>query len=127
MRVSVERADRGVGDRLIDHTRTSTWLYPGLREPAVDLPSRGPIEAPMHLRPRLVATFNSAFKLKDSGGGFAIGGHTYESMQQGIATFVRYRGGKVDVISWTGGSDVGPARMLAAGNVQGTSAIQADP
>ena len=71
----------------------------------------------MHLRPRLVATFNSAFKLKDSGGGFAIGGHTYESMQQGIATFVRYRGGKVAIIPWTGGSDVGPDVVYARQNL----------
>ena len=37
----------------IDHTRTSTWLYPGRQEPAVNLPSRGPMEVPSRLRPRL--------------------------------------------------------------------------
>ena len=54
--------------------------------------------------PRLVATFNSAFKLADSGGGFASGGHTYAPMQaNGMATIVRYRDGRIDVISWHGG------------------------
>ena len=90
----------------IDHTRTSTWLYPGIQEPAVPLASRGPEEVPVHLRSRLVATFNSGFKLSDSGGGFASGGHTYAPMQHDIATIVRYRSGKVDVISWQGGPDV---------------------
>ena len=47
----------------IDHNRTTTWLYPGRLEPIVPLPSRGPMEVPMRLRARLVATFNSGFKL----------------------------------------------------------------
>jgi hypothetical protein len=64
----------------IDHTRTSTWLYPGRLEPAVSLLSRGPMEVPPRLRGRLVATFNSGFKLRDSGGGFAEGGRTYAPM-----------------------------------------------
>ena len=74
----------------IDHTRTSTWLYPGRLEPAVTLPSRGPMEVPPELRGRLVATFNSGFKLQDSGGGFAEGGHTYAPMKPGLATIMRY-------------------------------------
>ena len=56
----------------IDHTRTSIWLYPGPQEPAVTLPARGPMEVPAALRANLVATFNSGFKLTDSGGGFAL-------------------------------------------------------
>ena len=36
----------------IDHTRTSVWLYPGLQEPAVSMPSRGPMEVPMDMRSR---------------------------------------------------------------------------
>ncbi len=101
----------------IDHTRTSTWLYPGLQEPAVALPSRGPMEVPMHLRSRLVATFNSGFKLSDSGGGFAEGGHTYAPMKPGLATIVRYRSGRVDVIAWNGGADVGPDVIYARQNL----------
>jgi hypothetical protein len=99
----------------IDHTQTSTWLYPGRQEPAVSMSSRGPMQVPLHLRSRLLATFNSGFKLQDSGGGFASGGRTYARMTAGIATFVRYRDGHVDVIRWTGGpkapSDVIYARQ----------------
>jgi hypothetical protein len=91
----------------MDHTRTSTWLYPGLSEPAVTLPSRGPMEVPMSRRSKLVATFNGGFKLKDSRGGFAEGGHTYAPLTDGIATIVRYRSGKVDLIPWHGGSTAG--------------------
>jgi hypothetical protein len=92
----------------IDHTRTSVQLYPGLQEPAVALPSRGPMEVPQALRGGLVATFNSGFKLADSGGGFVYGGHTYATMHDGMATLVRYSSGRVDVTAWSGGPDPGP-------------------
>lgn len=87
----------------IDHTETTTWLLPGIQEPAVPMTSRGPEEVPMSMRNRLVATFNSAFKLADSGGGFAYRGHTYAPMRDGEATIVRYTDGRVNVIDWTGG------------------------
>jgi len=101
----------------IDHTQTSVWLYPGLSEPAVTLPSRGPMEVPIRRRRQLVATFNSGFKLSDSGGGFAIGGHTYAPMQPDVATIVRYRNGKVNVISWTGGPSAGADVAYARQNL----------
>lgn len=101
----------------IDHTRTSTWLYPGRVEPAVSLPSRGPMEVPDHLRSKLVATFNSGFKLADSGGGFATGGHTYEPMKPGIATIIRYANGRMDVVSWQGGASVGSDVVYARQNL----------
>jgi Phosphodiester glycosidase len=90
----------------IDHTQTSTWLYPGRLEPGVPLPSRGPMEVPPDARSRLVATFNSGFKLSDSGGGYAEGGHTYAPLKRGLATFVRHRDGRVNVEAWAGGPDV---------------------
>jgi hypothetical protein len=97
----------------IDHTRTSTWLYPGRLEPAVTLPSRGPMELPTPLRGKLVAAFNSGFKLVDSGGGFTSGGHTYAPMKNGLATIVRYRDGRLDVQSWSSGPTA-PANVLYA-------------
>ncbi len=97
----------------IDHTQTNVQLYPGVQEPAVSMPSRGPSEVPPQLRSRLVATFNSGFKIADFGGGFAYGSHTYAPMQHGIATFVRYTDGRVDVIPWDGGSDV-PSNVVYA-------------
>ena len=97
----------------IDHTRTSVMLYPGLDEPAVAMPARGPMEVPLTTRGELVATFNSAFKLADSGGGFAYDGHTYAPMRDGMATIVRYRSGRLDIVDWTGGPSVGPDVLYA--------------
>jgi hypothetical protein len=106
-----------VGVAWIDRTRTTTWLYPGRLEPAVTMPSRGPMEVPVRRRPSLVATFNSAFKLSDSGGGFAIGGHAYAPLKRGLATILRYRDGQVDVKAWDGGADVGPDILYARQNL----------
>ena len=91
----------------IDHTRTSVQLYPGLQEPAVSMPHRGPLEVPHALRAALMATFNSAFKLVDSGGGFAYRGHTYAPMHDELATIVRYASGRIDLLAWRGGADAG--------------------
>ena len=101
----------------IDHSQTSTWLYPGRLEPGVSLPSRGPMEVPQRLRSKLVATFNSGFKLSDSGGGFAEGGHTYATLRPGLATIVRYRDGRVNVVSWAGGPSAGPHIIYARQNL----------
>ena len=97
----------------IDHTRTSVHLYPGLEEPAVPLPNRGPMEVPRSMRSGLAATFNSAFKLADSNGGFAYHGHTYAPMHDGMATIVGYRSGRVDLVAWTGGPAAGPDVVFA--------------
>ncbi|MGA9857285.1 MAG: phosphodiester glycosidase family protein [Solirubrobacteraceae bacterium] len=97
----------------IDHTRTSTVLYPGAAEPAVAMNSRGPEEIPQSKRGSLVAAFNSAFKLADSGGGFVYGGHTYAPMVNNRSAIVRYRDGRVDVINWTTGSTA-PSDVLFA-------------
>jgi phosphodiester glycosidase len=97
----------------IDHTRTSVHLYPGLQEPAVPLPSRGPMEVPPSMRGGLVATFNSGFKLADSNGGFAYHGHTYAPLHDGMATLVGYTSGRIDLVGWTGGPDAGPNVVFA--------------
>ncbi len=101
----------------IDHARTTTTLYPGLQEPSVSLPSRGPMEVPESMRSRLVATFNSGFKLRDSGGGFAIAGHTYAPMKNGQATIVRYTNGRVDVVAWSAGPAAPPGVVYARQNL----------
>jgi hypothetical protein len=89
----------------IDPRRTSIVLYPGRLEPSVNLP-RGPMEVPPALRSRLLATFNSGFKLQDSHGGFALGGITYAPLQNGVGTFVHYSDGRVNIQTWTGGPRV---------------------
>jgi hypothetical protein len=106
-----------VGVGWIDHTRTSTQIYPGLQQPSVSLPNRGPEEVPLSTRSKLVATFNSGFTLSDSGGGFAYNGHTYAPLQHDLATIVRYTNGQVDVIKWTYGPDAPPNVVWARQNL----------
>ncbi len=100
----------------IDPRRTSIVLYPGRLEPSVSLP-RGPMEVPLSQRSRLLATFNSGFKLEDSHGGFALDGKTYAPMQPGAATFVEYTDGRVDVQTWQGGPQVPPDIRYARQNL----------
>ncbi|MGC9220565.1 MAG: phosphodiester glycosidase family protein [Solirubrobacteraceae bacterium] len=87
----------------IDHTQVDIQYYPGSEEPAVNIPNRGPEEVPPNLRYKLLATFNSGFKIADSGGGVVVNGVTYAPMVDGKATFVKYRNGRMNVISWTYG------------------------
>jgi hypothetical protein len=101
----------------IDHASTSVMLYPGRDEPNVSMPARGPMEVPVSARRGLVATFNSGFKLADARGGFAYGGHTYAPMRDGVGTLVRYRSGKIDIVDWRGGPDVGADVMYARQNL----------
>jgi hypothetical protein len=71
------------------------------------------MQVPPRRRSRLVATFNRGFNLSDSGGGFVTGGHTYAPLRRGLATIVRYRGGRIDVTSWGGGPEA-PANVMYA-------------
>jgi hypothetical protein len=82
--------------------QTSLTLNPGRQEPSVSIP-RGSMELPPGNRGRLLASFNSGFKLSDSGGGFVLDGHTYATMRDGQATLVRYTDGRVDVVRWSYG------------------------
>jgi hypothetical protein len=100
----------------IDPSRTWIRLYPGRLEPSVAV-ARGPMEVPPGYRSRLLATFNSAFKLQDSGGGFALGGRTYAPMRPGMATLIGYADGRVDVRAWTGGPQAGPSVAFARQNL----------
>ena len=83
----------------IDAKRTWIALNPGRQEPSVSIP-RGSMDVPRASRGKLLATFNSGFKLSDSRGGFVLNGHTYSTMQDGQATLVGYRDGRVNVIEW---------------------------
>ncbi len=97
----------------INTSRTTVSLYSGRLEPSVELPSRGPMEVPMRYRHKLLATFNSGFKLVDANGGWALDGRTYAPMRENQATFVRYTNGRYDVIAWHGGPDV-PSNVVFA-------------
>jgi hypothetical protein len=89
----------------INTKRTTVLLHPGRLEPSVTLP-RGAMDVPHRARPRLLASFNSGFKLSDSRGGFAVSGHTYARLQNGQATLVGYNDGHVDVIDWRNGASI---------------------
>ena len=92
-----------VGLAWINTKRARTTLYAGRLEPAVTLPTRGPMEVPQASRGSLLATFNSGFKLSDSLGGYTISGRTYAPMVNGLGTFVGYSSGRVDIVDWTYG------------------------
>ena len=76
-----------------------------------------PREVPPQLRSSLLATFNSGFKLEDSGGGFAVSGHVYAPLKDGQATLIGYRNGTIDMRTWTGGPDPGPNVEFARQNL----------
>ncbi len=87
----------------IDTKRTTLTLNPGRLEPSVSIP-RGSMDLPRESRGRLLASFNSGFKLSDSHGGFVLRGHTYARMQDGQGTLVGYTNGQVDVVDWSYGT-----------------------
>jgi hypothetical protein len=91
-----------VGLAWIDTKRTQVSLYAGRIEPTVTLPTRA-MEVPLAARSRLLATFNSGFKLSDSLGGYTIYGHTYAPMKRGLGTIVGYQDGRVNIVNWTHG------------------------
>jgi hypothetical protein len=95
-----------------DHTRTALGYYPGRYEPPA-APVRGPAEVPYGQRWRLLATFNSGFIYGDGHNGSTIDGRVYEPLQQGLATLVAYRDGRVDIRSWRGGPNAGPGVAFA--------------
>jgi hypothetical protein len=99
----------------IDHTRTRLVLYPGRYEPPGD--GNQPAEVPPELRTSLLATFNSGFKLEDSGGGFFAQGHLYAPLVAGQAALIGYSNGTVDVRTWAGGSTPGPGIVFARQNL----------
>jgi hypothetical protein len=101
----------------INTSRTKITMFAGRQEPAVEMPRRGPMEVPPQARSKLIATFNSGFKLADSHGGWALNGRTYAPMREGQATFVRYTNGRYDVIAWHGGPRVGPSVVFARQNL----------
>ncbi len=99
----------------IDHTRARLALYPGRYEPPNDGPQLA--EVPPQQRWGLLATFNSGFKLEDSGGGFLSQGQMYAPLRDGQATLVGYRDGTVDVRTWIGGPDPGAGVAFARQNL----------
>jgi hypothetical protein len=100
----------------INTKRTFVSLHPGRLEPSVELP-RGSMDVPLEARHKLLATFNSGFKLSDAKGGFAVKGHTYAPLRNGQGTLVGYANGSVDVVDWSGGPTVPAGVRFARQNL----------
>jgi Phosphodiester glycosidase len=89
-----------------DHTRTEIGYYPGRYEPPVAA-VRGPMMVPQDQRSRLLATFNGGFTYVDGSNGSADNGRTNEPLKDGNATLICYRNGRLAILKWSGGPDVG--------------------
>ncbi len=100
----------------INTKRTRIALSPGRQEPSVSIP-RGSMDVPLASRGRLLASFNSGFKLSDSRGGFVLNGLTYSTMSEGLATIVGYRDGRVDVLDWRYGPRAPSSVLFARQNL----------
>jgi Phosphodiester glycosidase len=90
-----------------DHRRTEIAYYPGRYEPP-DAAVRGPMMVPSDQRSRLLATFNAGFTYTDGDNGSADNGRTNEPLKDGNATLICYRDGRIAIVKWNGGPNVGP-------------------
>ncbi len=90
----------------LDAGRTELAYVPGTAEPPEPLADRGSGEVPPGMRKRLVATFNGGFPLETSNAGLIYRGKVKETMVNGIATVVGYRGGGYDIVRWNHGASV---------------------
>jgi Phosphodiester glycosidase len=90
-----------------DHTRTDIGYYPGRYEPP-NAAVRGPMMVPYDQRSRLLATFNGGFTYTDGNNGSADNGRTNEPLTDGNATLIGYTNGRIAIVKWTGGPNVGP-------------------
>src|SRR5690242_6270006 len=95
-----------------DHRRTALGFYPGRYEPP-HAPVRGAGSVPYGQRWRLLATFTGGFTYSDGHNGSSIDGRSYEPLQDGLATLLAYRDGRVDIRAWRGGPNTGPQVALA--------------
>ncbi len=90
-----------------DHTRTAMGYYPGRYEPP-NAALRGPMMVPYSQRWRLLATFNGGFTYEDGENGSNVNGRVNEPLEDGKATLIGYRDGRVDIVKWSGGPNAGP-------------------
>ncbi len=92
-----------VGVLHIDMRYARATLHPGEQEPGGGGWSQPPrVDASNY--PRVLAAFNSGFRLGASHGGYYEDGKTAAHLQDGAASFVVYRDGHVDIGMW--GRDV---------------------
>ena len=92
-------------------------LYPGSEGPGATSLPRGPEEVPATGVGRLLATFNSGFYEEDSAAGFYTNRTLYFPMIDGLATLVRYRSGRVDIVDWRSGPRPSTDILMARQNL----------
>lgn len=97
---------------LIPAAQLALHLSRGTREPVVGAAPVSATRVPPAALSRLVATFNSGFKMKDAHGGFELAGRTDVPLHPGAATLVLTRDGGWRIGAW--GQDVGPGPDVAA-------------
>ena len=89
-----------VGAALIPARADSVHLMPGTREPVVGMKSADGYSVPASARSKLVAVFNSGFKMKDSHGGWWTPQAAAVPLVDGRASLVINRDGSTQVGSW---------------------------
>jgi phosphodiester glycosidase len=106
-----------VGVAWMNQALTSTHLFAGTAEP---VPGTAPAAAqvPHDLRSRLVAVFNSGWKMADSRGGFYTGGKSLVPLQDGAASLVIDTSGRVTVGRWGRDARLGPDVAAVRQNLQ---------
>jgi hypothetical protein len=92
------------GAALIPQSTDVLHLVAGTREPVPGLRSPENYKVPKADRSKLVAGFNSGFKIKDSHGGWFADGHTAVPLVPGAASIVIKSDGRAVIGSW--GNDV---------------------
>jgi hypothetical protein len=89
-----------VGAALIPSGADAVHLMPGTREPVVGMKSANGYSVPAKARSKLVAVFNSGFKMKDSHGGWWTPQVAAVPLVDGRASLVINRDGSAQVGSW---------------------------
>ncbi|MDX6236988.1 MAG: hypothetical protein QOG10_1803 [Kribbellaceae bacterium] len=89
-----------VGAALIPSGADTLHLMPGTREPIVGMKSAAGYSVPASARSKLVAVFNSGFKMKDSHGGWWTPQAAAVPLVDGRASLVINRDGSAQVGSW---------------------------
>ena len=70
------------------------------------------MEVPQGERWRLLATFNSGFLTRDSGGGFYLEWRQRSATAYTARELLAFKNGRVDIVSWKGG--VTPGQRLSS-------------
>ncbi|MEZ5115448.1 MAG: phosphodiester glycosidase family protein [Candidatus Nanopelagicales bacterium] len=82
----------------VDTSLTRALFVPGYQEPGGPNPYDGAL--PEKYWPDVLANWNGAFRLQDSGGGYYYGGTTVAPLRDGVATAVFYDDGRLDIGEW---------------------------